>query len=118
MHGFRTSQGEPRPDNPIDYIVRIRKLALPLYAQYGTGPNVFYIPPVHVPNVFLEQLFGPSVERCKQIYRGLGNDPQLLGALLLFGASDRIIDRYEVRGEEATGCRSWWNDEQQHRATC
>jgi nitrate reductase beta subunit len=58
MHGFLTVGEPPREDNPIDYIVKIRGLALPLYPQYGTGPNVYYIPPVHVPNGFLEQLIG------------------------------------------------------------
>lgn len=103
MHGFLTTDGEPREDNPLDYIVKIRKLALPLYPQHGTGPNVFYVPPVHVPDGFLEQLFGPGVEQAKELYRSLGDDRQLLGALLLFGASPRIITRFEVQGDEAVG---------------
>jgi len=103
MHGFLTTNGEPREDNPLDYIIKIRKLALPLYPQHGTGPNVYYIPPVHVPNPFLEQLFGPGVEHAKELYRNLGDDPKLLGALLLFGASSRIITRFEIQGEEAVG---------------
>jgi nitrate reductase beta subunit len=105
MHGFRTSEGAPREDNPIDYVVHIRKLALPIYPQFGTGPNVFYIPPLHVPNGFLDQLFGPGVERAKELYRNLGasENRDLLGALLLFGASNRIIERFEVQGEEAVG---------------
>jgi nitrate reductase beta subunit len=103
MHGFLTTQGAPREDNPLDYIIKIRKLALPLYPQFGTGPNVYYIPPVHVPDGFLEQLFGPSVEETKQLYRNLKNDKKLLGALLLFGASDRIIDKFAVQGEVAVG---------------
>lgn len=103
MHGFLTTDGPPREDNPLDYIVRIRKLALPLYAQHGTGPNVYYIPPVHVPDGFLEQLFGPNVEKAKDLYRNLGEDRKLLGALLLFGASNRIITRFEIQGDEAVG---------------
>lgn len=103
MHGFITPQGPPREDNPVDYIVRIRKLALPLYPQFGTAGNVYYIPPVHVPDPFLEQLFGPGVEASKELYRNLGRDPKLLGALLLFGASPRMITRYEVQGEQAVG---------------
>jgi len=102
LNGF-LSTGEPREDNPLDYIVHFRKLALPLYPQHGTSPNVYYIPPIHVPNAFLEQLFGPGVQQAKDIYRSLPDDPRLLGALLLFGASSRIIERYEVRGEEAIG---------------
>jgi nitrate reductase beta subunit len=103
MHGFLTTEAEPRDDNPLDYIVKIRKLALPLYPQYGTGPNVYYIPPLHVPEGFLHQLFGPGVERAKELYRGLAGDPQLLGALLLFGSTDRIITRFAVEGETAVG---------------
>lgn len=103
LHGFLSTQEEPREDNPLDYIVKIRKLALPCYPQFGTGPNVFYIPPVHVPDPFLEQMFGPGVEEAKAMYRNLKNDRQLLGALMLFGASPRIITRYEVQGDEAVG---------------
>lgn len=103
MHGFLTTDGPPREDNPLDYIVKFRKLALPLYPQFGTGPNVYYIPPIHVPDPFLDMMFGPGVEAAKDMYRSLGNDKKLLGALLLFGASNRIITRYEVQGDEAVG---------------
>jgi nitrate reductase beta subunit len=103
LHGFLTTRGEPREDNPLDYIVKIRKLALPLYPQHGTGPNVFYIPPVHVPTGFLEQLFGPGVEEAKELYRELGADKELLGALLLSGASQRIITRFAVDDRSVIG---------------
>ncbi len=103
MHGFLNTRERPREDNPLDYIVKIRKLALPLYPQFGTAPNVYYIPPLHVPNGFLEQMFGPGVERAKQLYRELAGDKKLLGALLLFGASSRIITRFEIQGDESVG---------------
>ena len=103
LHGFLTTDAPPRENNPLDYIVKIRHLALPSYPQFGTGPNVFYIPPVHVPDPFLEQIFGPGVEEAKKLYRNLKDDRQLLGALMLFGASPRIIDRFEVQGDEAVG---------------
>lgn len=106
LHGFLTTRGAPREDNPLDYIVKIRKLALPLYPQHGTGPNVYYVPPVHVPTGFLTQLFGPGVERSKRIYRGLAQDRRLLGALLLSGSTDRIITRFDVHDGEAIG----WDD--------
>lgn len=102
-HGFLTTQGDPREDNPLDYIVKIRKLALPLYPQFGTSPNVYYIPPIHVPDGFLEQMFGPGVEESKATYRKLKDDKQLLGALLLFGATNRIIEKFKVEGEEVIG---------------
>ncbi len=110
LHGFLTTDGPPREDNPLDYIVKIRKLALPSYPQFGTGPNVFYIPPVHVPTEFLEQIFGPGVESTKQLYRSLKDDRQLLGAMMLFGASDRIITRFAIQGDEAVG---WDVDDQE-----
>ena len=103
LHGFLTTDGPPREDNPLDYIVKIRKLAVPSYPQFGTGPNVFYIPPIHVPNEFLEQIFGPNVETVKQLYRNLKDDRQLLGAMMLFGATNRILTRFEVQGDEAVG---------------
>jgi nitrate reductase beta subunit len=56
-----------------------------------------------VPDGFLEQLFGPGVERAKEMYHNLPDDPKLLGALLLFGATDRIIERFAVEGETAFG---------------
>ncbi|OQW90656.1 MAG: dehydrogenase [Beggiatoa sp. IS2] len=105
FHGFLTTEGEPREDNPFDYIVKIRKLALPLYPQFGTGPNVYYIPPVHVPDGFLEQLFGPGVEQSKKLYANLKEDKQLLGALLLFGSTEYIVDKFKVEGNEVIG----WN---------
>jgi len=107
MHGFLSTREDPREDNPLDYIVRIRKLALPIYPQHGTGPNVYYIPPIHVPNAFLNQLFGPGVKEAKQLYRRLPQERRLLGALLLCGATDRMITRFDVEGDVAIG----WDDE-------
>ena len=109
LHGLRTSEGEPREDHPIDYIVRIRKLALPLYPQFGTGPNVFYIPPIHVPDVYLDQMFGPGVEEARTMYRNLKTDKKLLGALLLFGATDRIIDKFAVETKDGADFAIGWD---------
>ena len=103
MHGFLTSQGEPRADNPLDYLIKVRKIALPLYPQFGTGPNVYYIPPLHVPDGICEQMFGPGVAEAKRLYREAKQDKTLLGAMLLFGSSDRIIERFEVKEKEVVG---------------
>lgn len=113
LHGLRTSEGAPREDRPIDYIVRIRKLALPLYPQFATGPNVFYIPPIHVPDVYLDQMFGPGVEEARKMYRNLKTDKKLLGALLLFGASDKMIDKFAVEGKDGTEFAVGWDDKGQ-----
>lgn len=103
MHGFLSTREEPRRDNPLDYLVKIRKIALPLYPQHGTQPNVYYIPPIHVPDPYLDQLFGPGVEASKELYRNLIEDRELLGCMLLFGSSNRMLTRFEVTDTEAIG---------------
>jgi ethylbenzene hydroxylase subunit beta/complex iron-sulfur molybdoenzyme family reductase subunit beta len=65
-------------DGPVHKLVRKWQVALPLHPEYGTEPNVFYIPPVlparldsnnefdesapRVPLEYLQSLFGPAVE--------------------------------------------------------
>ncbi|MBL8629940.1 MAG: 4Fe-4S dicluster domain-containing protein [Rhodospirillaceae bacterium] len=63
-------------DGPIDKLVNKWKVALPLHPEYGTQPNVYYIPPIlpptynedgtisdkaRIPMEYLEYLFGPAV---------------------------------------------------------
>ncbi len=67
--------------------------------MFGFNPTLSLV----APDGFLEQLFGPGVEHAKELYYSLGEDKKLLGALLLFGSSQRIIDRFDVQGEEAVG---------------
>lgn len=103
LMGWLSKPGEENPDNPIDYIVRIKKVALPLYPQSGTEPNVYYIPPVHVPREFLLQMFGTGVDQAIQIYRAVRGDKKLLAAFLLFGNTPKIITRFSYTEEEAIG---------------
>jgi nitrate reductase beta subunit len=91
------------PSKPADFLVHVRKVALPLYPQFGLEPNVYYIPPVHVPPEYLTQMFGPGVEQAIETYRNAKDDPELLGCLMLFGSTERIIERFEVRGDTAYG---------------
>ena len=65
-------------DGPIHKLVYEWKVALPLHAEYGTEPNVFYVPPIlppkfdkdgrfddddpRVPMEYLRYLFGPNVD--------------------------------------------------------
>ena len=46
--GFMEDEG-----GPIDLLVNKWKVALPLHPEYGTEPNVFYVPPI-LPNTFDE----------------------------------------------------------------
>jgi len=63
---------------PIYQLVKKYKVALPLYPQYGTEPNIFYVPPLapprlgkdgktdpskdRIPLKYMVHLFGPEVE--------------------------------------------------------
>lgn len=64
-------------DSSVHKLVREWKIALPLHAEAGTGPNVYYVPPLsphrlnedmsidydtpRIPPEYLESLFGPAV---------------------------------------------------------
>jgi ethylbenzene hydroxylase subunit beta/complex iron-sulfur molybdoenzyme family reductase subunit beta len=66
-------------DGPIHKLVNQWEVALPLHPEYGTMPNMFYIPPLapyrlnddwsidestpRIPNEYLERLFGPRVNK-------------------------------------------------------
>lgn len=90
-------------DNPIDYLVHVKKVALPLYPQFGTQPNVYYIPPTHVPPAFLRQMFGPNVENAVRAYKTAPDDERLQAVLCLFVSTDRIFTRFSVRNGMAVG---------------
>ncbi len=103
LQGWISDPGKEKADNPIDYIVRKRKLALPLYPQFGLEPNVYYIPPIHVPREFLLQMFGPGVDAAIKTYKNIKNDKTLLGALLLFGNTPKTITQFKTENEETVG---------------
>ena len=66
-------------DGPIHKLVNEWGVAIPLHAEYGTGPNIFYVPPLapsrlhddgtfdeetpRIPPEYLESLFGPKVHQ-------------------------------------------------------
>ncbi len=81
-------------NNPLYYLVHVAKVALPLYPQFGTSPNDYYIPPRWVPRPYLRQMFGPGVVNA--IDRYVTPDRELLAVLQLFRRSNLIIYRYEI----------------------
>jgi nitrate reductase beta subunit len=81
--------------NPLYYLVHVAKVALPLYPQFGTEPNGYYIPPRWVPRPYLRQMFGPGVDAA--IERYTAPDRELLAVLQLFGKDARICYRYEIK---------------------
>jgi nitrate reductase / nitrite oxidoreductase, beta subunit len=99
LQGFITTPDKAREDNPMDYLVHIVKVGKPIYPQFGLEPNVYYIPPVHVPPKFLHQMFGWGVKEAIATYRKAQDNKKLLGALLLFGATPEITHHYKVRSD-------------------
>jgi nitrate reductase beta subunit len=89
------------PSNPIYYLVHERQIALPLYPQFGTEPNGFYIPPRWVPRGYLTQMFGPGVDQAIDQYSC--PDRELLAVLQLFRTTQQIIFRFEVHPGEKIG---------------
>lgn len=81
--------------NPLYFMVHVARVALPLYPQFGTEPNGYYIPPRWVPTKYLEQMFGPGVQQAVERYRY--PDRELLAVLQLFRRSNRVIFRYEIK---------------------
>jgi ethylbenzene hydroxylase subunit beta/complex iron-sulfur molybdoenzyme family reductase subunit beta len=70
------------PEGPISKLVSKWEVALPLHAEYGTEPNVFYVPPIgpatfdeegrfdesrsRIPIEYLRHLFGSKVDQALQ----------------------------------------------------
>ncbi|WP_018861558.1 4Fe-4S dicluster domain-containing protein [Thioalkalivibrio sp. ALJ3] len=103
LQGFISRPDEIREDNPMDYLIHGAKIGKPLYPQFGLEPNTFYIPPIHVPPQYLRQMFGWGVEDAIDTYKRASEDPQLLGAMLLFGATPEIIHHFKVEGRNVIG---------------
>lgn len=101
--GYLSGPDEIDERNPLDYLVKVKKIALPLYPQAGTEPNVYYIPPVHVSRDYLRQLFGPGADAAVETYLDTKDDEELLGLMMLFGATERILHRFAVADGVAHG---------------
>ncbi len=103
LAGWISPPDKAKADNPIDYLVHIRKIALPLFPQFGLEPNVYYIPPIHAPASFLRQMFGPGAEEAVKTYRQAAQDPELSGLLGLFGSTEMVIPKWRRQGDRVIG---------------
>jgi len=101
--GFINPPWKAREDNPVDYLVHKKGIALPYYPQLGLEPNIYYIPPIHANKDYLFQMFGPNVEDAIEKYKKLKDDPVAQGLLVLMGGTDRIIHRFDVKKGIAQG---------------
>jgi nitrate reductase beta subunit len=105
LQGFMHPPTEAQGDNPIDFLVHVKKVALPLYPQSGLEPNVYYIPPIHAGDDFLLQMFGPGAAQAVATYKAMraGQEPTLQALLHLFGSTERIPHRFRVLYQEVIG---------------
>ncbi len=87
--------------SPIHYLVHKAKVALPLYPQFGTEPNIYYIPPRWVPRTYLKQMFGPGAEEAIEAYTKPSKET--LAVLQLFGATEKVIESYKLEEEAIVG---------------
>jgi nitrate reductase / nitrite oxidoreductase, beta subunit len=74
LQGWISPPGQAREDNPIDYLVHVRKLA---------------------------QMFGPDAPAAVQTYRNARNDKTLQGLFVLFGSTERTIPFFKIVGDDA-----------------
>lgn len=101
--GFINPPWKAREDNPIDYLVHKKLLALPYYPQLGLEPNIYYVPPIHANIDYLKQMFGPFAQESIDNYQKLKNDPVAQGLFMLMGSTDRIIHSFKVKNGIAYG---------------
>jgi len=105
MVGAISTPDKADPENPIDYLVHVKKVALPLYPHLGLEPNVYYIPPIHVDLKFLRQMFGPGAEAAVEVYKRAreGLEPEVRAILLLSVSTPVLLKRFRLDGDEAVG---------------
>jgi nitrate reductase beta subunit len=103
LNGWIHPPEKADPENPVDYLVHVKKVALPLFPQFGLEPNVYYIPPIHVSGPYLKQMFGPGVEDAISTYRTAHEDNTFLGALTLFGSTEHWVEKFKVSKGVAVG---------------
>ncbi|MEM0439448.1 MAG: dehydrogenase [Desulfurococcaceae archaeon] len=103
MFGYISLPEKADPENPIDFLVHIKRIAAPLLPQLGLEPNIYYIPPINIKNMdFVRMMFGPMGEEAVNNYvRAIEKqDIEVIGALILSNSTDRIIHRFKVIGGE------------------
>jgi len=103
LNGFISTPDKANKDNPMDYLIHERKLALSYYPQFGLEANLYFIPPIHVPLHYLEQMFGPRAKEAVETYKNIKDDQTLKGLLVLFGSMEKILHSFKVDDEDAYG---------------
>jgi nitrate reductase beta subunit len=82
------------PKSVVHRLVKVEKIALPLHPEFGTEPNVFYIPPAWVPREHLREVFGPDVDHALDRLKNL--TPELRDILTTVYPKPDLISAKEV----------------------
>jgi ethylbenzene hydroxylase subunit beta/complex iron-sulfur molybdoenzyme family reductase subunit beta len=105
--GFLDDEG-----SAVHKLVQKWKVALPLHPEFGTHPNVYYVPPLspaplredgsfdesgeRIPKAYLERLFGPTVHGALDVLKTeldrkrRGQDSDVMDALILYRWKDAL----------------------------
>jgi ethylbenzene hydroxylase subunit beta/complex iron-sulfur molybdoenzyme family reductase subunit beta len=105
--GFLDDEG-----SAVHKLVQKWKVALPLHPEFGTHPNVYYVPPLspaplredgsfdesgeRIPKAYLEKLFGPNVHGALDVLKTeldrkrRGQDSDVMDALILYRWKDAL----------------------------
>jgi ethylbenzene hydroxylase subunit beta/complex iron-sulfur molybdoenzyme family reductase subunit beta len=105
-------------NGPIHKLVHQWKVALPLHDEYGTQPNVYYVPPLSPPRVdangkvdpskprippgYLESLFGPRVLEVLEVIKAekekkaRGEASELMDTLIVYNWPEDIFPDFTV----------------------
>jgi ethylbenzene hydroxylase subunit beta/complex iron-sulfur molybdoenzyme family reductase subunit beta len=100
-------------EGPIHKLVNKWKVALPLHPEYGTQPNIYYVPPIlphkltesgkvdpsgpRVPMEYLEKLFGPGVSDALRVLeaekekKSKGEASELMDTLIVYKWPEQIF---------------------------
>ena len=97
------------PEGAVHQLVQVWGVALPLNPEYGTQPNVYYVPPLsppvfdadgrpsgepRIPGDYLRQLFGPAVEtalatlQAEIAQKAAGGESALMDLLIAYRHGD------------------------------
>src|SRR3989337_1447776 len=85
---------DDNPKNPVTWLIRHDKVALPSYPQFGTEPNIYYIPPRWAPRAYLRQMFGPGVDEA--IDKFMVPSRERLAVMSLFRMTQTIVFEYKI----------------------
>ncbi|HND15116.1 MAG TPA: respiratory nitrate reductase subunit beta, partial [Pseudomonadales bacterium] len=105
-------------NGPIHKLVHKWKVALPLHEEYGTQPNVYYVPPLSPPSIdangnadpskpripleYLEGLFGPRVHEVLELIKAekekkaRGEASELMDTLIVYKWPEDIFPDFTV----------------------